>query len=132
MERSGSRITPVRREILKVLMETTSPLSVNEIQERMGLKAGYNLVTLYRGLQLLEEIGIVHKIQLKEGYARFELAEPWLGHHHHLVCNGCGVVLDLPKCDLHGMVEEIRERFGFAVEQHTLDFYGRCPVCQSS
>ncbi len=132
MQTSGCRITPAKKKLLQILLKAGAPMKVSEIQEHMGLEAGFNVVTLYRNLQLMEELQIVRKIQLNEGYARFELAEPWRGHHHHLVCNSCGTVVDLPSCGLHAMLQEIRDRFGFSVEQHTLDFYGKCAACKAS
>jgi Fur family transcriptional regulator, ferric uptake regulator len=52
------------------------------------------------------------------------------GDHHHMVCSGCGVVIDFDQCVAEQMKDDLRTRFGFLVQNHLLEFYGLCTKCQ--
>jgi Fur family transcriptional regulator, ferric uptake regulator len=82
------------------------------------------LVTIYRTLDLLAEIGAVRRLDLGDG-PRYELAED---HHHHLICESCGGVSEFEKCPL-----DLRRLKGvdFEISSHTLEIYGRCAGCRS-
>jgi Fur family transcriptional regulator, ferric uptake regulator len=81
------------------------------------------LVTIYRTLDLLAEIGAVRRLDLGDG-PRYELAED---HHHHLVCESCGAVSEFERCplDLRGL-----GGIDFEITAHTLEIYGRCAGCK--
>ena len=83
------------------------------------------MVTVYRTLDLLSELGLVRRLDLGDG-PRYELAED---HHHHLICEGCGSVEEFEQCPLDP--ERLPHVSGdFEVRAHSLEVYGRCSSCR--
>jgi Fe2+ or Zn2+ uptake regulation protein len=88
----------------------------------------------YRNLDVLVRSGVIRRINSWSDYAHFELAEPLLGHHHHLICTSCGNIEDIQlDIDLELLVDkrlnEIADRSGFTPTHHNLDLCGLCAHC---
>ena len=86
---------------------------------------GVGLVTVYRTLHLLSELGLVRRLDLGDG-PRYELAED---HHHHLICEACGSVAEFEQCPLD-LVRLPEVGDNFEVRAHSLEVYGRCSSCR--
>jgi Fur family transcriptional regulator, ferric uptake regulator len=89
---------------------------------------------VYRNLAVLERAGVVRRIVTSDEWARYELAEEFTEHHHHLICSQCGVVRDFTvspalERSIDRALESIAEAAGFRVEHHTLDLVGLCLTC---
>ncbi len=115
----GYKVTPQRLAVLGALAAEQHQ-SLGEIRARCP---EVGLVTIYRTLDLLSEIGAVRRLDLGDG-PRYELAED---HHHHLICESCGGVSEFERCPL-----ELRRLRGvdFEISSHTLEIYGRCADCR--
>jgi Fur family ferric uptake transcriptional regulator len=133
-ERLGNnviRYTKTRRRVVEVLARARQPLTVDEIRTMTAAP----LSSVYRTLAILEEVGLVHRLTNDNSeYARFELAEDLLGHHHHLACASCGTMTDvtLPKnveADLDRALAFLAEQQHFTVDGHRLDIIGTCATC---
>jgi Fur family ferric uptake transcriptional regulator len=115
----GYKATPQRLAVLGALAAEQHQ-SLGEIRARCP---EVGLVTIYRTLDLLSEIGAVRRLDLGDG-PRYELAED---HHHHLICESCGGVSEFEKCPLdHRRLEGV----DFEVSSHTIEIYGRCANCR--
>jgi Fur family ferric uptake transcriptional regulator len=130
----GVRLTAPRRAVVDVLIERAAPLTVAEIHARVQ-KARVNLVSVYRTLRLLMDLGLVRLAAESRGTQRFELAEAYTGHHHHLVCQGCGHVEDVEGCALEEtMLQSLNRRLRrarrFRVTAHDLKLFGLCGGCR--
>ncbi|GJL55134.1 MAG: transcriptional repressor [Nitrospirales bacterium] len=128
---AGHRLTRTRRAVLGVLERTKYPLSASELYERLQKnKVSIDLVTVYRTLTVLRDLGVVAQIELhKEGQARFEIRHG-REHHHHIRCQVCGRIADLLLCPLKKLTAFIEKETQFIVNEHTLEFSGLCPKCQ--
>lgn len=115
----GYKATPQRLAVLRALAAEQH----QSMQEVRGRCSGVGLVTIYRTLDLLSEIGAVRRLDLGDG-PRYELAED---HHHHLICECCGAVSEFERCPL-----DLRSLKGmdFEIGSHTLEIYGRCADCR--
>ena len=131
MARSGQRWTKGRRSVLAVLQAVNAPLSITELQAKVGPTVP--LSSLYRIISDLVDAKVLIKLEFAEGFARFELDEGLAEHHHHLVCTECGIVADLELDELEttlvSTTKSIKRRTGFRVENHRLDFFGLCAAC---
>lgn len=131
MARSGQRWTKGRRSVLAVLQEVNAPLSITELQAKVGPTVP--LSSLYRIISDLVDAKVLIKLEFAEGFARFELDEGLAEHHHHLVCTECGIVADLELDELEttlaSTTKSIKRRTGFRVANHRLDFFGLCAAC---
>jgi len=128
----GQRWTPARRGIIAALDAADHPRTVPELcASRRELK----LSSVYRNLAVLEEAGIVHRIEAGE-HARYELAEDLSQHHHHhLLCSRCGRVEDfepggaVEQRAVEGLARAAR-KLGWEVTGHRLDVVGLCATCR--
>ena len=94
----GLRITEPRKAILDVLSNTADHLSAEEIFGKVHqIYPNTGLTTVYRNLDLLEEMGIIAKFHFGDGRSRYELVQSPQkpGHHHHLVCTECKRVINI-------------------------------------
>lgn len=135
----GYRVTGPRRALLRLLAATREPLSVQEMHAAVNPDAEddeepeeeINLVTVYRFVNLLVELGLVRRVEFGQGYYRYEREESQDGpHHHHLVCQKCGKIEDFHGCDIASLAARLESESGFRVERHQLEMYGTCPDCQ--
>jgi len=125
----GHKLTGPRRAILLTLLEASRPFSPAEIQTRGQVYcAELGLVTVYRTLEMMEEIGIVRPVHLAENCHGYVLATP--GHTHHLVCAGCHAVVEIAGCDLGDFLDTVAARTGYAITGHWLEISGLCAECQ--
>lgn len=125
---AGCAWTRPRATVLHVLVAGATPLKVEEIHGRLPQwpgGRGVNLSSVYRTVNLLHGLGIVHRVQLGDGSFRYELAEVFRGHHHHFVCEACGRIEDVPRCPLEGT------DLGAGVRTHRLELFGVCRECAS-
>ncbi len=129
------RYTRNRRSVVELLATAPAPATISELLNRDDVLAQSST---YRNLAVLEEAGVVHRIITTDDHARFELTEDVTGaHHHHLVCIGCGIVLDvtLPdrlEDDLHAALASAAASEGFSGEHHRIDLVGHCRACSES
>lgn len=128
----GLRVTPQRRAVLRVLLDSeSSHLSAEEIHARLKQQSeATGLATVYRTLSVLEDMGIVRSTDFGDGRARYEIADVSSHYHHHLICTGCGRVEEVEDDLLQQIEEHVMERHGFKVINHSLKLYGLCRHCR--
>jgi len=129
LRRKGYKLTPQRRAIIhaiRVAREHFSPLQIHK--EVSSINPEIGLVTIYRTLKVLRELGLVCEV-FSKGKNRTYIVSGSSHHHHHLVCSGCGAVIDFKECNLTNLESTLAERTGFRIDEHRLDFYGKCREC---
>src|SRR5512136_230072 len=128
VRKRGYRMTPQREMILDAI-HAEGHITADDIFQRVHAKSpAVNLATVYRTLELLKELGIVTAIDTGEGCVHYELAGEL--PHHHLVCEGCGHILELDRDVLLPLEDELCKRYGFTVNFNHLALFGTCPKCQ--
>jgi Fe2+ or Zn2+ uptake regulation protein len=126
----GKKLTKPRKAILAILQRSTLPITAAEVHERLKkAQAPVDLVTVYRNLAMLQELGLVVAVGLHEGQMRYEVHHG-REHHHHIQCRGCGKIVDLMLCPIKKLTELVEAQTKFAIEGHALEFFGWCPQCQ--
>jgi Fe2+ or Zn2+ uptake regulation protein len=128
---SGQRYTNTRRRLVEILARAGMPLALPDI-----LRGRKNLPqsSAYRNLAELEAAGLIRRVASEDGFARYELAEELTGHHHHLMCSGCGRMQDLHipaslERQLDRTLDALAREARFASVSHRLDLIGLCKVC---
>lgn len=126
----GCRITAPRRAVIQVLMQADVPLSPQEILDQARVMHGkLGLVTVYRTMNLLAELGLVRRIHRENGCHGYLPASP--GHRHALICRSCGRAMEFPgRDDLHTLIERVEAGTGYQVDDYLLQLFGLCPNCQ--
>ena len=137
---SGFRITAGRDIILDVLVKANTHLSAEDIYLRVhNLYPSIGLTTVYRTLEILVNMKLVFKFDFGDGRARYELVEGPSGirrHHHHLVCRGCGRIIDYSdaleeeKTFIKAAEEKLAKKYNFDIHSHIIQFYGLCESCR--
>ena len=133
LARRGYRITAPRRAVLDALATTREPRTVAQLHRALGGER-VNLVSVYRTVKLLCDVGLVRATDAAQGQRRYELAEPFMAHHHHLICRRCTQIEDLDGCLLEEDVlarlgRRVRQSHRFRVTDHELRFFGICRRC---
>ncbi len=130
LSNGGHRITSARRAVTELMSKQTKPLSALDVHQLLEKKnISMNATTVYRELQFLTEQKILKTVQFHDGVQRYELST--LPHHHHLVCLSCNTVEDIEmNHELSSVEQTIAKTKKFAVERHSLEFYGQCAKCQ--
>jgi Fe2+ or Zn2+ uptake regulation protein len=126
----GQRYTASRRLIVDALAQAAGPLSIVDV---LAAQPALPQSSVYRNLTALEAAGVARRIVVGD-YHHYELSESYTGHHHHLVCAGCGAVTDVvlrPGAEraIDRLVEEAVRGTGFRPEGHRLDILGECGRC---
>jgi len=130
LRQRGYKLTPQRKAVLKTIMHSQNHLTPVEIYDRVKQEhPGIGLVTVYRTIGLLTELGLICEVHTGDS-SRSYLIRRDSGHHHHLICSGCGAVVDFTACDLEELEQRLYRETGFEVEGHLLELYGYCPDCQ--
>ncbi|MEW6571415.1 MAG: Fur family transcriptional regulator [Nitrospirota bacterium] len=136
----GYRLTAPRQAILDVLSKTSKHPSAEEVYlEVHKVYPAIGLTTVYRTLELLVQAGMVYKFDFGDGRARYELSEgpKNIGHHHHLVCTGCGRIIDYTdfideEIELLKRTEKgLSKKYNFRIKNHLIQFYGLCEKCNT-
>ena len=132
LSRLGVRYTAHRRTLITALSEARQPLTIPQI---VAAASTVPQSSVYRNLAIFDEARIVHRMPGTDDFARYELAETLMGHHHHLVCSTCGVVEDVvlpPQTEeeLERVLRRIARQRGFALASHRLDLVGDCVRCE--
>lgn len=123
------RGTPARIAVMKFLEKTKKPVDVNSIIDYLnvnGIKT--DPATVFRMMNTLTQKGITTPIQFQEGKTRYELSSK--EDHHHLICENCGCISDIPDVIIPNLEKEIRIKRKFKVLRHSLEFFGLCELCQ--
>ena len=129
LSQAGYRITQPRRAVIRALLEDGSYASPSEICERARLYyPAIGLVTVYRTLDLLSELGFVRRIHAEDGCHSYATANT--GHHHHLICRRCGAAIEFQGCDLSPFLARVSQQTGYTIEDHLLELVGVCSTCQ--
>lgn len=125
---NGGRITTARRAILRAFLEHDDHITAEQltaIVQRQHPDVAES--TVYRFLDDLEQLDVVDHIHLGHGPAVYHLAEH---AHHHLVCEECGTVVEVPTRVFAAMLRSIRNEHGFEVDLRHFAIPGRCRDCQ--
>lgn len=123
----GGRATSARRLLLAALARQGGHLTAEHLAAAVQAKSpDVNLSTIYRNLDELRRLGIIHA-HVGRGPATFHLA----AHKHgHLICEGCGTLTEVPGQIFAQLASQIRIKFGFIIDPHQFAVVGRYARCQ--
>jgi Fe2+ or Zn2+ uptake regulation protein len=130
---ADQRYTEQRRVLVDTIAKAGRPLTIPEI---LASAPELTQSSAYRNVTALVEVGVLGRIAGTDDHGRFELAQQFSGHHHHVVCASCGTVEDLhasPKLEraLEEAARVAAEEQGYEITDHRLDLYGRCAPCRA-
>jgi Fur family ferric uptake transcriptional regulator len=128
LSEQGYRLTPQRMLVLSAIENSNDHISAEEIYAQVVAKYSHvNISTIYRTLELLNRLGLVTETDLGGGRVRYHPAGK--GHHHHLVCQECGKVIDLDETVLYPLKKVLLQEYKFSADLRHLAIFGRCADC---
>lgn len=116
------------RKLVFDLLAGQEPQSMQVLGRRAAGRADRS--TVYRTVDLYEQLGIVHRLNVGWKY-KIELSDAFSEHHHHMHCTNCGATLPLTANNmLETMINTVAVKEGFSPRSHQLEIYGTCPNCR--
>ena len=129
LRKRGCRLTPQRVMILSAIEDSDHHVSAEEIYAPVAAKYPHvNISTVYRTLELLKRLGMVYEINLGEGRIRYH--SEGSGHHHHLICQNCGAVIDIEESTLAFLRDTLLLDYNFRAELRHVAIFGLCEDCR--
>jgi Fe2+ or Zn2+ uptake regulation protein len=126
---AGYRVTAPRRSVAALIAEQDGHFTATALIEAARRRnLGVGRATVFRTLEVLEDLGAVERLDLPSGEHAYVGCER--AHHHHVVCAGCGRTDPIADAGLRAVVEEVARRTGYRVDDHRLEMFGLCPGCQ--
>jgi len=127
----GGKRSRSRSAVIEAFFRGRTHVTVEELARalRSG-STGVGNVTVYRTLKLLSRMGYAKELDFGDGARRYE--SNLSAHHDHLVCTGCGKVIEFEDPDIEKLQDLVTRRHGFQPEAHRLEIFGRCRKCASS
>jgi len=132
LQAAGHQHGGAREAVIELLASESCALSAQEIDDR--LRAGSRSVgraSVYRSLELLATLKLVQRLDMGDGVARYEAADPGGDHHHHVVCDRCGQIEPFHDPGLERAIERLAGRLSFAVDDHEVVLRGECSACRN-
>jgi Fur family ferric uptake transcriptional regulator len=132
LAQKGLKHSRQRDHIVETFFGMGGHVSVEELVARVRrIDPHISIATVYRTMKLLSECGLAVARHFGDGQTRYE---PGAGkdHHDHLICTGCGEIVEFANERIESLQELVARRHGFEVESHKLELYGRCSRCRSS
>jgi Fur family transcriptional regulator, ferric uptake regulator len=129
---AGHKHGGARRAVLELLDEQECALTALEIEEALRVRRASRRVSrasVYRVLDELERLGLVQHVETGQAMVRYERVCELEEHHHHLVCDRCGLVMPFSDARLEREIERLSKRVPLTVSEHEIVLHGACRDC---
>jgi len=125
----GHSMTAQRRLLLELIRDAEGHLDAKELYRRASARdESISPATVYRSLNLFKELGLVDEIRLGKIRCYYEIKQS--PEHQHLVCQGCGKVIEFQNPLIGQLIEAVRREHGFKITKAELYLEGYCPECE--
>ncbi len=129
----GHRAGGARTAVIEALGRHGGCVDADELVAKLRRdRKRVGVASVYRALGLLSTLGVLQRVPVAGGSARYELAGPGGDHHHHLVCDDCGATTAFEDEGLERAIGRLSRRTAYAVQAHDVTLHGTCPNCQRS
>ncbi len=127
---AGFRRGGARAAVIALLDAQPCALSAYELEAQLRDRGRtVARASVYRILDELERLGLVTKLEVGQGIARYEPVRPDGDHHHHMVCVRCGEVIPFADDELEATLDRVAQRVTFEVDEHEIVLHGSCADC---
>ncbi|MBI4298063.1 MAG: transcriptional repressor [Chloroflexi bacterium] len=128
---TGQRLTAQRRLLFDLLRKGKGHPDVDELyRQAKQLDPRISLSTVYRNLRLFKKLGLVEELHLEEEHHHYE-SRPTT-EHYHLVCRGCGQVVEFRSPHVDKLKQEVGQEHRYAILGADVSLVGYCPRCQAN
>lgn len=124
----GHSYTSQRRLLLKLLEEADGHLDAKTLYRRASVRdESISQATVYRNLNLFKELGLIDEMRLDKIRCYYEIRQA--SEHQHLICQGCGKVIEFNSPLVKKLMENVKNTYGFKIDKVELYLEGRCEEC---
>jgi len=128
LREKGYKLTPQRREIIRVLSQDTSHPGAMDILQRVRKKAPrISMSTVYYTLDMLKKEGLIRELEFYDRDNRYDIN---VSNHVNLVCTRCGKIEDFHE-KLAVPAKRVEGKTGFRIQEMRFEYYGYCKECKS-
>ena len=125
---NGGRRTMSRQAVIQVIVDCHGHITADAIAQQVQKDfPSVDVSTVYRTLETLRELEVVDRVHFADGRTVYHLRDH---QHHHLCCEKCGSIQEMPTSILAGLEESILKNFGFELHQHPVGLFGLCESCR--
>ncbi len=129
--RAGFRRGGARSAVVELLGRQACALTARDIDDALRAEGrSVGRASVYRALEQLDELGLVSRLEVGQGMARYEPVHPSGDHHHHLVCDRCGAITPFEDPRLERAIGQLAGRVAFDVHDHEVVLRGVCGACR--
>jgi Fur family ferric uptake transcriptional regulator len=129
LRRGGYRITPQRQLVLEAVERLRHGTPEEILAEVQRTASGVNLSTIYRNLEVLEEVNLVNHAHIGHGAPTYHAVDDHV--HIHLVCDTCGAVQSIGASIAEDFLDELRRSTGFVTDISHVALHGTCGDCSA-
>ncbi len=128
---AGRKRGGARRALLELLEAQSCALTAVEIEDALRARSGRaaSRASVYRILDELERLRLVQRVETGQAMVRYERVHEHSEHHHHLVCDSCGLVMPFSDEALEQAIDKLSARVPLAVSEHEIVLHGACREC---
>src|SRR5271154_2264503 len=127
---AGHKRGGARRAVVELLDGQECALTAVEIEDALrGESRRVSRASVYRILDELERLRLVQRVETGQAMVRYERVHEHEGHHHHLVCDECGLVMPFSDAGLERAIDRLSKRVPLAVSEHEIVLHGACRDC---
>jgi Fur family transcriptional regulator, ferric uptake regulator len=130
---AGYRRGGARSAVIELLDRQACALTAHEIEAVLRDRSrAVGRASVYRVLDELVGLGLVTRVEVGQGMARYEPTRPDGHHHHHMVCDACGDVFPFADDELERTIDRLADRVAFDVAEHDIVLHGACADCRQT
>ena len=127
LKEHGFRITPQRQLVLEAVEHLRHGTPEEILIEVQRTATGVNLSTVYRTLEVLEDVGLVTHAHIGHGPPTYHAVDEHV--HIHLVCDRCATVVSVPGSTASEFVDRLESEYGFRTDISHVSVHGLCQSC---
>ena len=129
---AGYRRGGARAAVVEALARHDCAVTALELEEELRRrKASVGRASVYRALELLDELSLVQRLEAARGIASYERVNPSGRHHHHAICRRCGRMEPFEDRDLERAIERVSGQVPFEIGEHDVVLRGLCQRCSN-
>jgi Fur family ferric uptake transcriptional regulator len=131
LDEAGYFVTEPRRAVAQMVLDRDSHFTANElVGEAKRGRLGVGRATVFRALELFEQLGLVERLDLPNGEHAYVVCQP--AHHHHVICTVCGRSAEVGDLGMGSIAAEVESQTGFTLDSHRIELYGLCSECRTA
>ena len=129
LNRAGKRVTHQRVLIMEIIRQGKGHLDADEIyRQARKTEPRLSLSTVYRTLRMMKKLDLVEELHFDENHHHYEVKPS--AEHHHLVCLGCGRVIEFDYPLSHYLQKKVPEAKDFDITETEVRMSGYCAECR--